>query len=152
WLPRLIANPPDAVILEEGLASRSGWEIVNVLKRHPSTAQLAVLMYALDAQQQRGTLLELNYMIKPLDPEHLAFVIERHSAVDGQSNGKTILLVDDDAETLAMHARMIRQQYADCRILQARNGREALEVMEQTTPDLVLLDLMMPELDGFGVI
>jgi signal transduction histidine kinase/DNA-binding response OmpR family regulator len=152
WLPRLIANPPDAVILEESLASRSGWEIVNVLKRHPSTAQLAVLMYALDAQQQRGTLLELNYMIKPLDPEHLAFVIERHSAVDGQSNGKTILLVDDDAETLAMHARMIRQQYADCRILQARNGREALEVMEQTTPDLVLLDLMMPELDGFGVI
>jgi YesN/AraC family two-component response regulator len=153
WLPRLIAARPAALILEAALAVRRGWEILSVLKRQPATARLPVLMYALDPRDGRGSLLELDYLLKPLDPEQLAHALELPRAWDDQPSGaRTILVVDDDPDTLALHARLIRQQLPECRIVQARNGREALALMEQTRPNLVLLDLMMPELDGFGVL
>ncbi len=153
WLPRLVAAPPGALILDEPLATRRGWEILGVLKRHPATAHLPVFMYALDPGDDRGALLELDYLLKPLDPERLAHALERQRAWDDQPPcDRTILLVDDDPETLALHTRLIRQQLAECRVLEARNGREALALMNQIRPNLVLLDLMMPELDGFGVL
>jgi signal transduction histidine kinase/AraC-like DNA-binding protein len=151
WLPRLIAAPPGALILDEPLAARRGWEILGVLKRHPATMHLPVLMYALDPYDDRGALLELDYLLKPLDPEQLARALEQQRMWDDQPSVRTVLLVDDDPDTLALHARLI-QQLAECRILQARNGREALALMDQIRPNLVLLDLMMPELDGFGVL
>src|SRR5262249_6159783 len=121
--------------------------------RHPATAQLPVLMYAFDPDDDRGALLELEYLLKPLDPEQLAHVLEQQRAWDDQASGATtILVVDDDPDTLALHARLIQEQLTECRVLRARNGREALAHMEQTRPNLVLLDLMMPELDGFGVL
>jgi signal transduction histidine kinase/AraC-like DNA-binding protein len=153
WLSQLIAAPPGLLILDEPLATRCAWEILSVLKRHPATALLPVLMYALDPQDDRGALLELDYVRKPLDPAQLALALERQSVLDGQPPGaRTILLVDDDPDTLALHTRLIRQQLSECRVLQARDGREALAVMDQVRPDLVLLDLMMPKLDGFGVL
>jgi signal transduction histidine kinase/DNA-binding LacI/PurR family transcriptional regulator/AraC-like DNA-binding protein/ActR/RegA family two-component response regulator len=153
WLSRLAAGPPAALILEAELAARRGWEILSVLKRHPATARLPVLMYALDARAGRGSLLELDYLLKPLDPEQLARALELRRAWDDQpSEAQMILVVDDDPETLALHTRLIQQQLPGSRVAQARDGREALAAMERARPDLVLLDLMMPELDGFGVL
>jgi signal transduction histidine kinase/AraC-like DNA-binding protein len=151
WLPRLIAAPPGALILDEPLATRRGWEILGVLKRHPTTAHLPVLMYALGPGDDRGALLELDYLLKPIDPEQLARALEQQRGWDDQPGVRTILLVDDDPDTLALHTRLI-QQLLDCRVLQARDGREALALMDQIRPNLVLLDLMMPGLDGFGVL
>jgi YesN/AraC family two-component response regulator len=70
---------------------------------------------------------------------------------DGRTE-KVFLIVDDDPATLEMHARIVQSHPGAQRVVKARNGREALEVMQQQRPDLVLLDLMMPELDGFGVL
>lgn len=65
---------------------------------------------------------------------------------------KTILIVDDDPATLELHARILRGHSATYHLLKARNGIEALMLLRQTHVDLVLLDLRMPELDGFGVL
>jgi len=65
---------------------------------------------------------------------------------------ETILIVDDEPSTLELHTRIIRAWSETCRILKAQNGREALDILKETHPDLVLLDLIMPELDGFGVL
>jgi CheY-like chemotaxis protein len=62
-----------------------------------------------------------------------------------------ILVVDDDPNVLDMHVRMLESR-VNSRILKARNGRQALEIFAQECPDLVLLDLMMPEMDGFEVL
>ncbi|MBN2007271.1 MAG: substrate-binding domain-containing protein [Anaerolineae bacterium] len=73
--------------------------------------------------------------------------------VDRQSAaGKTLLIVDDDPYILQMHARMVRLWSPEIQVLEARGGQEALDLMRETTPDLVLLDLMMPEVDGFKVL
>lgn len=75
-----------------------------------------------------------------------------HLRASGRVQNKTILIVDDDQATLDLHARILRGHSATYHLLKARNGLEALELLRQTHVDLVLLDLRMPELDGFGVL
>ncbi len=65
---------------------------------------------------------------------------------------KTILIVDDDPGSLDLHARLVRQLQPASRVLQAHSGREALVTMRQMRPDLLVLDLVMPGMDGFGVL
>jgi YesN/AraC family two-component response regulator len=93
-------------------------------------------------------MLELNYLHKPLKPEQLLKELERFKAP--AANPQTVLVVDDDPGILEMHSRLIEQ--TGRQVLTARNGREALARIEQKIPDLILLDLMMPEMDGFAVL
>jgi signal transduction histidine kinase/DNA-binding LacI/PurR family transcriptional regulator/DNA-binding response OmpR family regulator len=148
WLTRLIAATPIAVILDEELAAREGWSIIGLLKRQPTTERLPVLIYALDAEHDQGEWLELNYLTKPLRAEQLAQELARYG--EAETGQHVVLVVDDDPNILDLHCRLVER--SGCRALRARHGREALEVIEHTRPDLILLDLMMPVLDGFAVL
>lgn len=64
----------------------------------------------------------------------------------------TVLLVDDELDVLRVQAQLIRRRLPHVRVFEASNGRQALDLMLRVLPDLLLLDLMMPELDGFGVL
>jgi YesN/AraC family two-component response regulator len=90
----------------------------------------------------------LDYRTKPLEPNQLANALKPST----QDQPKIILIVDDDPHILDLHTRLVKQQLPDCQVLQAHHGREALAMIEHIRPDLILLDLMMPELDGFGVL
>jgi signal transduction histidine kinase/DNA-binding LacI/PurR family transcriptional regulator/AraC-like DNA-binding protein len=148
-----LASQRGALLLESRIASRRGWEIMRALHSLRDRDPIPVLLFSLDTQDDVGALLELNYRIKPLDSVQFAQALWQHGLLDevGNAAAKTVLIVDDNAEIRAMHARMVQEQAA-YRVLQAANGREALAIMRETRPDLVLLDLVMPELDGFGVL
>lgn len=146
WLIHLLAVLPAALVLDQETATHYGWALLERLKRQPSTEHIPVLVYSLDLEHDRGKWLELNYLPKPLASEQLVEQVARY--VD--SNERVVLVVDDDPGILDLHCRLVEQ--AGCRAVRARNGRAALEVLEYTQPDLILLDLMMPELDGFAVL
>jgi signal transduction histidine kinase/DNA-binding response OmpR family regulator len=148
WLSQLIASSPLAVILDDELAAREGWPIISLLKRQPATERIPVLIYSLDAEHDQGELLELNYLHKPLRGEQLAQELARYGEADTEQ--RVVLVVDDDPAILDLHCRLVER--SGCRALKARHGREALEVIEQIRPDLILLDLMMPVMDGFAVL
>ena len=74
------------------------------------------------------------------------------SIADTEHPQRTILVVDDDPNTLEMHARIVQSHSPANRVLKARNGLEALAILGREPVDLVLLDLMMPEMDGFAVL
>jgi len=151
WISSLLNAGAGAIILDASLAPQFGWEVIKALKDNPLTQDVPVLFYSL--QKQRGSILELDYLTKPLGSSELIRALARQGLdVNSSADGKTILLVDDEAGILEMHARMIQTQFPACRILRAHDGREALEVIRQELPSLILLDLMMPELDGFGVL
>lgn len=102
--------------------------------------------------------MSLNYLAKPMDPTTLAHALQRYGldvepdlAPDIAATCR-ILIVDDDPAILALHAQIVREALPNSRVLQASDGRQALEMMTRETPSLVLLDLMMPELDGIGVL
>jgi CheY-like chemotaxis protein len=147
WLSDVLASPPAALIIGEHLAAREGWAIIGTLKRQPSTEHIPVLAYSLDVEHDQGELLELNYLHKPLGLEQLAEELQRY--LPGMEQ-RLVLIVDDDPGILDLHSRLVKQ--IGCQAVTARNGREALEAVEHTRPDLILLDLMMPEMDGFAVI
>jgi signal transduction histidine kinase/DNA-binding LacI/PurR family transcriptional regulator/CheY-like chemotaxis protein len=148
WLSKIIHAMPSAIILEEHLASREGWSIMGMLKRQPSTENTPVLAYSLDTSHDQGQLLELNYLHKPLKPDQLTKELE-HLALS-KDKPQTVLVVDDDPGILEMHSRLV--EGTGRRAITARNGREALTRLEEQIPDLILLDLMMPEMDGFAVL
>jgi signal transduction histidine kinase/DNA-binding response OmpR family regulator len=148
WLSDVIATPPAVLILGNRLAMRMGWAIIGMLKRQPVTEHIPVLVYALDTENDQGEFLELNYRHKPMHPEQLADELTRYcQPKDGQH---TVLVVDDDQKILDLHSRMVKQM--GCRTITAQNGLEALNEIERNRPDLILLDLMMPEMDGFAVL
>lgn len=85
-----------------------------------------------------------DYLTKPVDQERLLAVVKRHA---GAGSRPAVLLVEDDDATRELVR--LKLEEAGCRVVQASNGRRALDRLEEVVPDLVLLDLMMPEMDGF---
>lgn len=148
WLNQVTALRPAAILLGEQLAACEGWAIAGILKRHPATEDIPVLAYSLNTEQDHGEIFELNYLHKPLQAEQLGKELDRILAPSDKPS--TVLIVDDDPGILDMHSRLVEQ--TGRQVLKARNGREALEVLSNTCPDLILLDLMMPEMDGFEVL
>jgi signal transduction histidine kinase/AraC-like DNA-binding protein len=153
WLPQVMELAPGAVILELGAASERGWDILKVLKEHPDTRDLPVLFYSLAQEHNSGAVLEMDYLMKPVEAADLTRALARQGLEAGdEAEKKSILIVDDEPGILDMHVRMVQMQAPDYRVVKAKNGREALSALERERVDLVLLDLMMPELDGFGVL
>ena len=144
WLAEITSKPPAAILLDQSLIVKHGWAALDGLRGNPALQNIPVLMYALPKGDQTGAVFELDYQSKPLSLESLPTILARAP--------QTILLVDDDQQILDLHTRMIQTQLPDCRIIHAHNGRDALEILSSLRPDLILLDLMMPEMDGFGVL
>jgi len=158
WRALLCGGSPDAVILDQAVTAAHGWNILRTLKEYPHTRDVPVLCYTLSGDGDKGALLPLDFMMKPLGKTQLAEMLLGQGLLDPQEDApeaRKILIVDDDPNILAMHTRMVQAQSpgdSQYHVLQARNGREALDILQREHPDLVLLDLMMPELDGFDVL
>ncbi len=102
-------------------------------------------MVSVMADQEHALALEVeDYLVKPIDVEHLVRVVGR---VTRQAPQRNLLLVDDDVESLAAMGRLLEAE--GWTVLTAENGAEALGVLAKTRPAAIVLDLMMPEMDGF---
>jgi signal transduction histidine kinase/DNA-binding LacI/PurR family transcriptional regulator/AraC-like DNA-binding protein/response regulator of citrate/malate metabolism len=153
WFSQIKMSPPGVVVLDTGMASERGWEILRVLKGNPITKDITLMFYSLTEERDSGSVLELDYLSKPVGTTELVQALERQGMLDGTDGREnTILIADDEPGVLEVHVRIVQSQSENYRVLKAHNGKEALEVIRREHPDLVLLDLMMPELDGFGVL
>ncbi len=154
WFSRLLTAPPGAVVLDQQITSKCGWELLRVLKGNPNTEDIPVLFYSLKSKDETGTMLALDYLSKPVGPAELLKILSRQGWTDvpAKVKSKAILIADDEPGFLEMYAEMIQAQSANYEVLKAHDGREALGILRSTHVDLVLLDLMMPEIDGFGVL
>ncbi len=153
WLGQVVVSPPGAVVLDFEPAAERGWEIMQLLRQNQRTQDIPIIFYSLEVDEARGTALELDYLVKPTNMTELARALARQGLYPEQRAGDwTILVVDDEPGILDLHSRMLQGLTPQYRILKARDGRKALEMMARRRPDLVLLDLMMPVMDGFAVL
>ena len=150
WQASVLLEKPQAVVLDLSLASQSGWEILKAIKENPLTQEIPVLFCSLKDGDDSGSLLELDFLTKPVKSSDLVKIMTEQGVTDDPD--KIILIVDDDSSVRELNSRIIQTQFSNCRVIQARNGREALTLISQTHPDLVMLDLIMPEIDGFTVL
>ena len=151
WLSRLVVSPPGAIVIDVSTTPHQGWSVLRSLKGHPKTQDLPTMFCSLSPNG--GSVLSFDYLTKPIELGELTQALDQHwLSLGADRDVKVILVVDDDPDTLEMHARIVEAQSPSHRALKARDGLEALRVLQRESIDLVLLDLMMPELDGFGVL
>lgn len=137
---------PDAITLDVMMPGMDGWAVLAALRADAATESIPVIMATILDEQHMGLALgAADYLTKPVDRARLIASVER---IVGTAHDAGILVVDDDEGT----RRLLRQtlERSGWRVREATNGREGLAQLAEERPALVLLDLMMPELDGFG--
>ncbi len=148
WRSIFQERQPDLILLDEDQATTKGWEILRELKSNPQARKLPVFFYAYSSKGE--AVLRLDYLTKPVEVVELNELLDQHWVTeDPRQPSRTFLLVDDDVNMLDVQSRIIQAQSSWNRILKAHNGREALEQLQKERVDLILLDLQMPEMDGF---
>ncbi|MEM7603376.1 MAG: response regulator, partial [Verrucomicrobiota bacterium] len=137
---------PDAITLDVVMpGGKDGWDVLQHLKSDPRTQSIPVIMVSVMAEQENGLALDVeDYLVKPIDVERLSRVILR---VTGQSPQRNLLLVDDDKESLEAMSRVLED--SGWQTILAHDGAEALAMLEKTRPAAIVLDLIMPGMDGF---
>ena len=136
---------PCAITLDVIMPSMDGWAVLNALKNDHELADIPVIMLTIVDDKNMGYALgAADYLVKPLSRERLRTVLERYRPDNGD---KRVLLVEDDAPTRDMTQRMLEKEGWFVTI--AENGRAGLAQVAKNPPGLILLDLMMPEMDGF---
>ncbi|MDM8545989.1 response regulator [Candidatus Venteria ishoeyi] len=140
---------PSMIVLESGMPDMDAWSILPTLKNNPQLINVPVLMLSMLEKENQGYSLGASgYLLKPVEHEQLAGVLDKYRPRDNDT--PLMLVVDDDTMHLDMLERMLSK--TGWRVKKAQNGRLALEAIRHEQPDLILSDLMMPEMDGFELI
>ncbi len=135
---------PRTIILDVMMPGMDGWSVLSALKNDPETADIPVIMLTIVDDKNMGfSLGAAEYLTKPIDRNRLVSVLMQYR----RPSGNVALVVDDDLPTREMLCRFLEAD--DWKVVQADNGRIALGTLSSVSPNLILLDLMMPEMDGF---
>ena len=148
--PLLARDQPVALAWDLDNARPGDWAIIQRLRGFPVYCQLPLLLFQ---ESSTGKLAEggrlTNVILKPVGKltfQHILDLIPQ-----ALQHGE-IWIIDDDSQALAYYQDMIRKAQSEFTVRSIQGGKEALQLLSETTPDLVLLDLMMPEVDGFQVL
>ena len=139
---------PTAITLDVMMPDLDGWSVLAALRQNPELADIPVIMVSIVDEHRRGIALgAAGYLTKPIDRERLHQLVRRFMAPAGPTR---VLMVEDDAvQRERMLGWLERPPWI---VREAANGREALSFLREEKPDVILLDLMMPEMDGFEVV
>ena len=136
---------PDVITLDVMMPGMDGWAVLTALKADPATAEIPVIMLTIVDDKHIGFALgAADYFTKPIDWSRLSVVLQKYRKADGP---QSVLVVEDDPATREMLRRALEKE--GWRVVEAENGRVGLEQLSAGMPALILLDLMMPEMDGF---
>jgi PAS domain S-box-containing protein len=137
---------PAVITLDVIMPEMDGWAVLSALKSSEDVSEIPVVMVTMTDDRHTGYVLgAADYLTKPIDPGRLSGVVNRHL-----SPGARVVIVDDDPSARQLTGRLLRK--AGWKVSEANNGRVALQRIAEATPDLIIIDLMMPEMDGFDLI
>ena len=139
---------PDVITLDVLMPGLDGWGVLAVLKSDTALATIPVVMVTITDDRQLGfSLGAVEYLSKPIDRARLGAVVARYKREPAGGTAPHVLVVEDDPPTRTMLRRTLEKEGWVVR--EADNGRAGLEQVSAESPALILLDLLMPEMDGF---
>ena len=139
---------PCAVILDVFMPGMDGWTVLSTLQADPELAEIPVILVTISDDRKRACMLgAAEFLQKPVEPDRLLAALQHRlsSRLDGP-----VLVVDDDPDSREMSARVLKRRFGE--VIEAADGRAALESIARRKPGLILLDLTMPAMDGFDFI
>jgi len=137
---------PCVITLDVMMPGSDGWSVLAHLKSDPRTADIPVVMLTIVDDRQRGFALgAADYLTKPIDWQRLGAILRKFLA---HGHADTVLVVEDNADNREVVRKYLERE--GWKIVEAADGEEGLRAFAEARPALILLDLMMPVLDGFG--
>jgi PAS domain S-box-containing protein len=136
---------PVAITLDVVMPELDGWTVLSALKGDPDLASIPVVMVTITDEKRRAFALgATGYLMKPIDRTKLFNLLAPWRATAGPTR---VLVVEDDPDQLRSIGMALAQP--NWQIIEAANGRIGLDKIRESVPDVIILDLMMPEMDGF---
>lgn len=137
---------PDIVILDILMPGVDGWSVLAQLKATAGMEDVPIILLTMLQNKEMGFALgATEYLTKPIDASKLLPVLDRHRSTKPSG---TVLVVEDDPPSRELVVRMLQKEGIHVR--EASNGREAIDILQTgVIPDLIVLDLIMAEMDGF---
>jgi len=141
---------PQVITLDVMMPNKDGWQVLYELKADPITHDIPVIMLTIVDKKPLGYQLgATDYLVKPFNTDSLVAALQSVTDHNAGQTPQRLLVADDDSQAIDMIRQLLGETYE---ITAVANGILALDSIRNAQPDAVLLDLMMPELDGFGVI
>jgi CheY-like chemotaxis protein len=136
---------PKAITLDVRMHGMDGWSVLLALKGEPGLCDTPVIMMSMESAPESGFMLGVTDIAsKPVDRAHLSQTVKKYALPNRPCS---VLLVEDNDVARELTRRILEKE--GWTVTEAENGRMGLECMERERPSLILLDLMMPEMDGF---
>jgi len=137
---------PSAIMLDVLMPEMDGWSVLNHLKEDDQLKDIPVIMLTMHDNENLGYALGADdYLIKPVTQKQLLQSLNKHK--NQYRSGGSVLVIEDDQKTRDMLVKVLTKRGFE--VATAANGKIGLQQLDKTPPDLILLDLMMPEVDGF---
>lgn len=139
---------PKVICLDILMPSMDGWNVLSAIKSDPELQSIPVVIWSMTNDNHLGYALGASeFLTKPVNREQLIHVMDKYVS---KRTDHTVLVIEDDAATSELMTRLLQKEgYA---VTQAQNGRIALDCIARVEPKMILLDLMMPKMDGFQFI
>jgi PAS domain S-box-containing protein len=142
---------PFAIMLDIIMPANDGWEVLYELMSDPSTRDIPVIMLAINPGQDLGYLVAAEaFLVKPLNEHAVASVLERVQVKGESGSIPRLLVLDGDPNTAEVIGQLLEKE--PCRVDTAEDMQSALALVERTPPDLILLDLMLPDMLALNMI
>ncbi len=136
---------PTVVILDVMMPQKDGWSVLREMKDDPELKSIPVIMHTIIDNRNLGFAIGAqDYLIKPVNPETIIQTLKRYTQASRLMN---ILIVDDDPNQLDMLSRILGKEKWN--IQTADGGVSAIALLARSLPDVIILDLMMPTMNGF---
>jgi signal transduction histidine kinase len=137
---------PDAILLDVHMPDMDGWRILSMLKHDSLLAHIPVIMISMEEHKKKGYAMEAtDYLTKPVKRDQLLATLEKYQ-IHGRSKGLVMVIEDEEFFRQAMVHIL---ELDGWQVFQAQNGQMALDNLNNKKPSLILLDLLMPVMDGF---
>ena len=140
---------PFAILLDVMMPEKSGWDVIRDLKKSPDTASIPVLFCTIIDNRAMGySLGAVDYLLKPILEDDLVSALNRIDSTDSQFR---VLVIDDDPDDLRLLARILESSGV-YQVNLVQGGKKGLEAIKEQKPDVVILDLSMPDMSGFELL
>jgi CheY-like chemotaxis protein len=140
---------PYAITLDIMMPGKDGWSVLMDLKSDPSTRNIPVIICSIVEQADKGfSLGAADYLVKPILEEDLVCALDR---LNKNGTIHEVLVIDDDPNDLRLIEKILGQ-HGQYKPILVEGGRKGWEVINQKTPHAIILDLFMPDMDGFTIL
>ena len=141
---------PHAITLDILIPEKDGWEVMGELKALPETRDVPIVVISITEDRQLGfSLGVIEWFVKPVEGENLVDAVKRAGAASNKET-MTVLVVDDEPKNVELISDTL--QANNYNVVQAYGGRQGIDLAMEHQPDIIILDLLMPEVTGFDVV